>query len=459
MIPSDEDTIAAIATARGEGGIGIVRISGPEAVRIASSLFVSSSGQDIRRLGHRVYHGHIRADGRTLDEVLLHVMHAPRSYTREDVVEINCHGGVIPLQAVLESVLMSGARLARPGEFTKRAFLNGRIDLVQAEAVIDRIQAQTEAAYRVAAAAAEGTLSAEVNALRDLLTDALARTEAAVDFPEEDLPELVDDALLESLRDARRRIGALLETARAGRLYREGARAAIVGRPNVGKSSLFNALVRDARAIVTAHAGTTRDVLEEVLNIRGIPVRLSDSAGIRDATDEVEALGVARARDTLRRAEIVLFVLDATAPDTHEDRALCTELELCSLPVVPVLNKADLSPAAVLPAHAVKFGDPVRTSARTGEGVASLEDRIAAALLGGAVQSDPAQALVTRVHQRDSLRRAADSLDRLLQDFTRSPEFLSVDLRDVLGALGEITGETTSEAVLDRIFARFCIGK
>ena len=389
-----EDTIAAVSTPPGEGAIGIVRLSGPDALRIAAAVFHSSSGLDIRTARRRVCHGEIRADdGEPLDEVLLHVMRAPHSYTREDVVEINAHGGAGPLQAILELVLRNGARLAEPGEFTQRAFLNGRIDLVQAEAVIDRIRARTRAGLRAANAAASGALSKAIAGMREPLLQALARIEAAVDFPEEDLQT--------TLTAIAARMDTLLQTSDAGRLYREGAAVTIAGRPNVGKSSLFNALLRDARAIVTARPGTTRDLLEEVITIQGIPVRLSDTAGLRHSDDEVERIGVDIARTALSAADAVLFVVEATDPITPEDEALAADLHALDVPVFLVVNKTDLNPAPAL--------------GRWGDGFA-------------------ATCLV-------------------------SPEFLSIDLRDALAALGEITGETTAEDVLERIFASFCIGK
>ncbi len=453
-----DDTIAAIATPRGEGGIGIVRVSGGEALVIAEALFVSSSGRDIRTDVRQVYHGTIRYGAAAIDEALLHVMRAPHSYTREDVVEINCHGGAAPLNAVLDLVLARGARLAEPGEFTRRAFLNGRIDLVQAEAVIDRIRAQTRAGLRAAASAAGGTLSRAIHECRDTLADALARIEAAVDFPEDDLPDLVDPALRERLEQALRRMGELLDTAETGRLYREGAGVAIAGRPNVGKSSLFNALLRDARAIVTAEPGTTRDRLEEVITISGVPVRLSDTAGLRSAEDEAERIGVQVARDAVKQADCVILVLDASAPCTEQDERLAREVLEHNAPALLALNKTDIAQAAPFPPWAADFTASCRLSAKTGEGLHELEANLSSILLApGAVSPD--QGMINRAHQRDSLRRAHEALRRLLDNFHASPEFLSIDLREALQALGEITGETTPEDILDRIFSSFCIGK
>ncbi len=453
-----EDTIAAISTPPGEGAIGIVRLSGPDALRIAAAVFHSSSGRDIRTARRRVFHGEIRAGEETLDEVLVHVMRAPHSYTCEDVVEINAHGGAGPLQAILELLLETGARLAEPGEFTKRAFLNGRIDLVQAEAVIDRIRAKTRAGLRAAHAAASGALSKSIAGMREPLLQSLARIEAAVDFPEEDLPELVTPAVHAALAETASRMETLLKTSDAGRLYREGASVTIAGRPNVGKSSLFNALLRDARAIVTAQPGTTRDRLEEFITIQGIPVRLSDTAGLRHSDDEAERIGVDIARMALISADIILFVVEATEPATAEDDVLADDLEALEVPIFLVVNKVDLAPAPDLAHWQNRFSVTCLVSAPSGTGLNELEASLAKQLLDGASLS-PSEILINRVHQRDSLRRAHQALTRLLANFGASPEFLSIDLRDALNALGEITGETTTEDVLDRIFSSFCIGK
>lgn len=385
-------------------------------------------------------------------------MRAPHSYTREDIVEINGHGGTGPLNAILELVLTSGARVADPGEFTQRAFLNGRIDLVQAEAVIDTIRARTEASLRAAASAAGGALSRNINRFKDILADALARIEAAVDFPDEDLPELAGPALRDALADARDGMTALLATADAGRLYREGAGMAIAGRPNVGKSSLFNALLRDSRAIVSPAPGTTRDRIEEIVTFAGVPVRLTDTAGLRDARDDIEQIGVRIARDALQNADVVLFVLDASAPMGPDDEALADELAALDRPVWVAWNKIDLAPDDAPPAWAARFGGITRLSAITGEGVGELEEALGRLLLAGS-RIAPDQGMITRAHQRQSLRRAADAVSRLLDNFDASPEFLSIDLREALDALGEITGETTPEDTLNAIFASFCIGK
>ncbi len=459
MLRNSKDTIVAISTPPGEGGIGIVRLSGPEAVAIVHRLFISSSGRGLLDTPRRVLYGSIRdGQGEAIDEVLVHVMRAPRSYTREDVVEINAHGGSGPLNAILEQTLIHGARLADPGEFTLRAFLNGRIDLVQAEAVADRIRARTHASLRAAAAAAGGVLSLAIVEIKEVLVGALARIEAAVDFPDEDLPSLVDDALRRQVAEAHERMNTLLATAHTGRLYREGASMAIAGRPNVGKSSIFNALLRDARAIVSAQPGTTRDRIEELVTLGGIPVRLTDTAGLRTSHDEVEQIGIRVAREALQTADAILFVIDASEPLHEEDRELARELAEQERPVWVALNKSDLVPEPRIPDWPHAFAGCSSVSAKTGQGLSELEERLRGLLLGDAA-SAPGQAMITRAHQRDSLRRASAALDSLLAHFDASPEFLSIDLRDALQALGEITGETTPDDLLERIFATFCIGK
>lgn len=455
---SPDDTIAAVATPPGEGGIGIVRLSGGQAIPIVSGIFVSSRGRDIRTDARQIFHGDIKDGGASVDEVLVHVMRAPYTYTREDVVEINCHGGPGPLNAVLELTLKAGARLAGPGEFTQRAFMNGRIDLVQAEAVIDRIRAQTNAGLRAASAASRGVLSAAIQEIRDEILFAKSHIEAAIDFPDQDLPDLITPELRRSLVSARDRAEALLATADAGRLLREGASVAIVGRPNVGKSSLFNAMLRESRAIVTAQPGTTRDILHETITIDGIPVRLMDMAGLRETEVEVERIGVEVARQAIAESAVILFMVDASEDMQSEDRALLEDLASLDAPVGLVLNKIDLAEKLDPESFQHEFAATARISALTGEGLPELEATLAELLRGG-VHIAPDQALLTRLHQKDSLRRAIDAIERTEATFGESPEFMAIEVDEALRALGEITGETTPDEVLEHIFSSFCIGK
>ena len=455
---SPDDTIAALATPPGEGGIGIVRLSGDRAVAIVHSVFVSSRGRDIRTDARQIFHGEIRDKDVPVDEVLVHVMRAPYTYTREDVVEVNCHGGAGPLNAVLGLVLKAGGRLAGPGEFTQRAFLNGRIDLVQAEAVIDRIRARTDAGLRAASAASCGLLSKEIYQIRDALLLAKSHIEAAIDFPDDDLPELITPELRENVAAAHVRMDKLLETADAGRILREGATVAIAGRPNVGKSSLFNAMLRESRAIVTAQPGTTRDVLEEVVSVEGIPLRLTDMAGLRETVDEVERIGVELARRAIAQSAMVLFMVDASEAAHRDDISLLEELAELGVPIILVPNKIDLGDVLDPGELAYDFAAISKMSALRGQGLPELEATLSDLLCGG-VQLAPDQALLTRVHQKDSLRRAAEAVGRIEANFGNSPEFLSIDIDEALRALGEITGETTPDMVLEQIFSSFCIGK
>jgi tRNA modification GTPase len=458
-VTDTSDTIVAISTPPGEGGVGIVRLSGPEAIVIASAIFRSSKGRNLEDADRSVFHGHILGpEGAPVDEVLCHVMRAPHTYTREDVVEINGHGGPAPLNAIMEAALSKGARLAQPGEFTLRAFLNGRIDLVQAEAVIDQIQARTRANLQAANAASSGVLSRTLHHMRGVLLELLARVEAVVDFPEDDIPDLIDEALMAQAAEAHATMVDLLRKSEAGRVYRDGAILAIAGIPNVGKSSLFNALLRDARAIVSAQAGTTRDRLEEYITLSGVPVKLIDTAGVRHTDDEIEKQGVQIARDVQKSAQVAMLVLDGARVSSEDDLALFRELQALEIPVVIALNKCDLVEVPLLPEWASEARACQMISALTGDGLTELEAALGSILLGGAnVAAD--EALVNRLHQQDSLRRAAECVARFLGGAGMSPEFLALDLQEALQALGAITGETTPDDVLGAIFGSFCIGK
>ncbi|MFP6581351.1 MAG: tRNA uridine-5-carboxymethylaminomethyl(34) synthesis GTPase MnmE [Candidatus Hydrogenedentota bacterium] len=455
---SDADTIAAISTPPGAGGIGIVRVSGPTAVDVVRGYFVSATGKDISGDARQVYYGEFCVNEEAVDEVLVHVMRGPHSYTAEDVVEINGHGGAAPLQAILSAVLEAGARLAGPGEFTQRAFMNGRIDLVQAEAVMDRIQAMTQAGLKAASAAARGALSKTLHAFREDLVLAKAHIEAAVDFPDDDLPELITPELKARIDGVLAGMESLFANADAGRLYREGASAVIAGKPNVGKSSLFNALLRDARAIVTHHAGTTRDVLEEVISIEGIAVKLVDMAGIRETDDDVERIGVDRARVALSESDVVLFVVDASAPLSEEDRRILDEALSAKVPTMLIANKIDLGISADLSDYRDEVTAVCEVSAVEETGLAEMEHALGVLLRDGK-EFMPDQGMITRAHQKDSLRRGIEALKRLQGNYDTSPEFMSIDMDDALAALGEITGETTPDEVLGHIFNSFCIGK
>ncbi len=458
-----DDTICAIATPPGEGGIGIIRVSGARAVEIASKVFVGSSGRTVREFKtHTLHHGELRnpETGARLDEVLVAVMKAPRSYTGEDVVEFHCHGGPLLLRLGLEALIRSGTRLAQPGEFTKRAFLNGRLDLAQAEAVMDLIQARSEAGHRVALEQLRGTLSEDLGRMREGLVCLLVEVEAGIDFTEEDITFISSQGLANGVSVIRDRIEHLLRTADDGRIVREGVTAVLVGRPNVGKSSLLNTLARADRAIVTPIPGTTRDVVEEFINVRGVPVRLLDTAGLRDTVDVVEREGVRRSHDALARAELVLAVLDGSVPLDPEDRRLLESAR--GKVTVVVVNKTDLpSHFQLAPVADVIAGSRlVQTSSVTGAGLEELRDAIRDAVLKEGLEAREG-VLITHLRHRTALMRAKDSLDHVLASVERRmpAEFIAVDLRGAVNAIGEIIGETTTDDILDRIFKEFCIGK
>ena len=443
-----QDTIAAISTPVGEGGIGIVRLSGGDARSIAERIF------DHPLSSRRLVYGHIvdPDSEEIVDEVLVAYMAAPHTYTREDVVEINCHGGVLPLQRILELVLRLGARMANPGEFTLRAFLNGRIDLAQAESVLDVIQAKTQASLRLAVNGLRGRLSEPVKKLRQELMSILAYLTTRIDFPEDEIEE---QDVRQPLAECRRVLGELIANADAGIAYRQGVRTAIVGRPNVGKSSLLNCLLRESRAIVTPIPGTTRDTVEEVVNIQGVPFVLVDTAGIIHSKDMVEALGVERSRHAIETADFVLLVVDTSEPLAHYDKEIASLL--AEKTALVVANKCDLSCRADL-------GDlpwlAISTSALTGEGLPELENQMVSVVLGGKVIPSDA-ALVANPRHKAALEQAESHLAQAQQAIESAvpDDFVTIDLTAAANALGLITGETVTEELLDTIFSQFCIGK
>jgi len=430
--------------------VAIVRLSGPEAEAIGRRLFRAPGDQPWE--SHRVLYGHVchPASGERVDEALLLLMRAPRSFTRETVVELHCHGGLICVQRVLELVLACGARRALPGEFSQRAFLNGRLDLTRAEAISELVTARSRRAAQLAMAGLDGGLQARIAALRERLLDQLAELEARVDF-EEDLPPLDGDAVAEELSAVRRALEQLVADAERGQLLREGLKVAIVGRPNVGKSSLLNRLSRSERAIVTDLPGTTRDLVESELVLQGVPLTLLDTAGIRSTSDRVEQIGIERSRSALQAADAVLLLFDLSAGWCAEDAAL-RDLVPAGVPLLVVGNKADqLAATATSPAD-------VCISALTGAG----ESELVAQLLARCGHSDPqgVQVALNR-RQQDLAAAAASSLGASLEAAQQQLpwDFWTIDLRAAVRALGEITGEEVSEAVLDRVFSRFCIGK
>jgi tRNA modification GTPase len=451
------DIIAAISTPLGAGGIGIVRISGDQAGRIGAAVF--NARHDGGFTSHRFSYGSVVGlDGDVLDEGMAVFMRAPNSYTREDVFEIHCHGGMLVTQRVLELTLACGARLAEPGEFTKRAFLNGRIDLLQAEAVMDVIQSKTDAALRLAEHQREGLLSVRLTGLRDSLRIALSLVEAHIDFPED---EIDSTALLEidkEVHDAIAAFGDMVASFREGRVLRDGVAVAIVGKPNVGKSSLLNTLLREKRAIVTATPGTTRDVIEEILNIEGLPVRLLDTAGIRETSDEVEQLGIQLTMDRVARADLVLFLLDRSAPFDDGDLLILNSLK--GVNFVVVRNKSDL-PADMFFIDELGLYPSVDISTKSGVGIDALRQLIYEMFISGMATDSREFIALSQARHRDALLKGMLSLERASSCIGSGAdlELIAVDLRDALHAIGEVTGETTPDDVLDLIFSRFCIGK
>ena len=454
-----EDTVAAIATPLGEGGLAVIRISGPQALIVADRCFRpagQTSPKPSAAGSHTLHFGHIVSGGRDIDEVLLAVMRAPHTYTCEEVVEITCHGGILPAKMVLDTVLECGARLAEPGEFTRRAFLNGRIDLAQAEAVADVIHSQTELALRAANEQLAGKLSQRINQLRDDMVEALAHIEAHIDFPEEDIAPDTRDQLTTRLNGAVGFMDELLRTADEGQILRRGIRAAIIGQPNVGKSSLLNQLLGRDRAIVSPIPGTTRDTIEETANIRGLPVVFIDTAGLREARDEIEAEGVRRSRQSLLQAEFILHIFDASEPVTDADRDYLAEFR--SKKRLLILNKSDLPAQLQLPADLQSHA--IRVSCLTGEGIEALKDAIKELVWSGEIKAEMLQVMINSRHQ-DALNRARAATLRALATFRAEGtlELVALDLRIAVNAVGEIVGKTTTEDLLDMIFSQFCIGK
>ncbi|NMB46906.1 MAG: tRNA uridine-5-carboxymethylaminomethyl(34) synthesis GTPase MnmE [Firmicutes bacterium] len=457
-----EDTITAISTPLGEGGIGIVRVSGVDAISMVDQAFFSPKGRDLASSRNwSVNYGWILdKHNERIDEVIVSIMKAPHSYTREDVVEINCHGGVIPLQGVLERMLELGARLAEPGEFTKRAFLHGRLDLSQAEAVIDVIRAKTDRSHRLAVRQLEGGLSQPIRNMRHDLVGILAAIEAAIDFPDE-VGDVEPEAVMEVIESIDQQIAQMLATADTGRILREGIDTAIIGRPNVGKSSLLNLLVRENRAIVTEIPGTTRDVIEEIVNIRGFPFVVRDTAGIRHTDDVIERIGVERAMALMEGADLVLCVVNGSERLQDDDMSLLEQVQ--GKTAILVVNKADLG-LAVSEAECQKYlpDTPiVRISARTGEGLEQLEKTIVSQVVGGGMDLTGDSLVVTRARHKQALKEAAASLDAARDTLKQGlpMDLVSVDVRGAAESLGEVTGDTVRDEVIERIFADFCIGK
>jgi tRNA modification GTPase len=459
---AQEDTIAAISTPFGESGIGIVRISGFSAESIFRKLFKPKSDQQ-HFISHRFHYGEIidPKSGNPVDEVLIVLMKSPKTYTREDIVEIHCHGGYFILQKVLEIVLREGARMALPGEFTKRAFLNGRIDLTQAEAVIDLIKAKTQTSLEIANQQLRGSLYREMTELRSRLVERLALIEAHIDFPEEEIEPIVFRELKGDLKKMVFQMEEWIASYEEGKIFREGISCAIVGKTNVGKSSLLNVLLKEERAIVTPIPGTTRDVIEEVLSIYGIPIRLMDTAGLRKPTDSIEQEGVRRAKERVADSDFVLLMLDGSRALDDDDKEIFIEIK--GKKKVVAINKSDLPlkiPLKEVERHFQE--DPIiRISALKNEGIDDLKKTIYTSLVHRDVRATPEHLIVANIRHKTALTQVKDNLSNAVKGLEEriSLEFIAFEIRSALDALGETVGETTTEEVLNRIFEQFCIGK
>lgn len=451
------DTIAAVSTPPGNGGIGIVRVSGDQAAAIGETVF--KPVHDGGLASHRFYFGSIvnSENGEIIDEGMAVLMRAPRSFTREDVLELHCHGGWLVVETVLALVLRCGARLADPGEFTRRAFLNGRIDLVQAEAVMDIIGSNTDAALQLAQKQREGVLSRRIDQVRLLLLKALALVEAYIDFPEDDLGDTDLHHIHECVEQALNSINGLLSSFDEGRILRDGVSVLIIGKPNVGKSSLLNLLMNENRAIVTHIPGTTRDIIEETVIINGLAVRLLDTAGIRHTEDLVEQEGINRAMEKIPLADLVLFVLDASRPFSPEDQHIVDALS--GSRVIAVLNKVDMPRQLAVP-ETVSFGAQVEMAIRSGDGLDLLKQAVCDNFQRNTLIDSRELVAISRSRHRDALSTADSALRKFIAGLEQcNLELLAIDLRDALESVGTVTGQTTNDELLDQIFSSFCIGK
>ena len=473
-----DDTIAAVATAMGEGGIGIVRISGDKALSILEKVFCSvkknyrkgdslepdSAGESINLPveNRKLTYGFVEDNftGEKIDEVMAVYMKGPHSYTAEDVVEIQCHGSIVSLRKILALVLKNGARLAEPGEFTKRAFLNGRLDLSQAEAVIDLIKAKSDKTFDVALSQLEGSFSKKIKEIRADLVDILVNITVNIDYPDEDIEVITYENLISGLGNVKAKVDSLLATADTGRILREGLNIAIIGKPNVGKSSLMNALLRETRAIVTEIPGTTRDTIEEALTIRNIPVKLTDTAGIRHTDDVIEKIGIEKSKESFNKADLVIFMVDNSRPLDDEDREIIEYIG--DRKVLAVINKTDLENRLDISEIKRKLpnGIFIETSMAREDGISRIEDEIENLVYGGKVKQNDSM-MVTNVRHKALLEEASSALRDAasMAGAGEALEFLEIDVNRAYEALGEIIGEAVNEDIINEVFARFCLGK
>jgi len=456
----DFDTIGAISTSIGEGGIAIVRISGDKAKDVVEKIFQAKNGQSIKDMkSYTMKYGYIIDENNNhIDEVIVSFMKGPRSFTAEDTIEINCHGGVVATNKVLEQVIKQGVRIAEPGEFTKRAFLNGRIDLSQAEAVIDIINAKTDLSMKSALMQSEGLISKEIRVLREKLLSTIAHIEATVDYPEDDLEEVTSEMAIRDLDIIKKEIKEFIETAEEGKILREGLSTVIVGKPNVGKSSLLNALTKENRAIVTDIPGTTRDVIEEYINISGIPIKIIDTAGIRETDDVVEKIGVERSRAKINDADLIILILDSSNELTEEDKEIINHIS--NKKYMILLNKSGLnSKITQKDLENINCTNIYSISAKTGEGIDEVRTAIKDMFFKGEISTN--NVIITNTRHKEALLRAYECIESAINtlNYTFAIDLASIDIRNAWTFLGEITGDSLEENIIDKIFKDFCLGK
>lgn len=454
------DTITAISTPIGEGAIGIVRLSGPDSFQILSEIFKPFKANTQVLENRKMYFGHIVNEHKIVDEVMVVKMPAGGSYTMEDIVEINCHGGMMPLREILSLVLSKGARMADKGEFTKRAFLNGRIDLAQAESVMDLISAKTEIGFDIAMNQLKGHLSEKITGYRNALISLMAEIEVSIDYPEEDIEEITYSKIEKSLAETQTLLKSLIEKSKSGKIIREGLKTVIVGKPNVGKSSLMNALLKDSRAIVTNIPGTTRDVIEEYMNISGIPIKLIDTAGIRETDDVVEKIGVQKSKHYFNEADLIIFVLDASESLTQEDHDIMELVK--NKHAIVIINKSDLESKIELDYINDVLNDKtiIKASIQNEIGVETLEDEIKKMVFGSEVEMNHTDIISNSRHiqlVKDAEKNVTDALNAVKSGMPY--DFIEVDIKNAILNLGHVTGESVEDDLMNTIFSNFCLGK
>lgn len=453
------ETIAAISTPRGEGGIGIVRMSGDNSINILSKIFKPISNKKVKELKNfTINYGHLYSDKKLVDEVMVSIMKGPKTYTKEDIVEINCHGGYLMTEKVLELILSNGCRIAEQGEFTKRAFMNGRLDLTQAEAVIDLIHSKTEKSLSLSLDQLRGDLKDQILHLKKLLLDVVAHINVVLDYPEEGIDDPLPKGLVNNLKEVLETSDRLSASYNQGKMIKEGVKTAIVGKPNVGKSSLLNSLLKEERAIVTHIPGTTRDVIEEIVNIKGVPLILVDTAGIRNTEDFIENLGVKKSEKLLKDSDLILFVVDGSRELSKEDIRVHNSIQ--GKRVIGILNKIDIEQKIDL-SKLDKIDKWIKISAKDNIGIAQMEEEIYSYIVSGEVEDSSETLVITNIRHRSALVKTKEAIENIFETINIGlpMDLIAVDLKEALDALSEVTGEISSEDVLDHIFSNFCVGK